>query len=638
MSRPEFKPRIFGQRTRLWVIWAILVAWGVIRGAGAESPEFAAFAEQIQQARSEFRQVTEADLELATGDVRQALAGVEKIFASSPQKLRGWQQYLSWPDQIEQLTSAEPNAVFWREIFHRVARNEEGLERPEFQNYRRSLRALIDVTEAMQHPNLAEEFEQTLDEMAEIVGSDATARDSQRLLTEDLSAEDLSAEDILAEDIDRLSTLLSRLHRRRQVPGLVADMRRSFDHANLIVEVSDAGLRQIASRDVERDLVIHDLFRGAVVRGTGRFSATQTMSLPSRNQNGHFRLQMRGTTTSETASRQQGVTVRNYNFLTFQTAARLELAANGLTLLTGQTKATLRSDLLHVSTDFGTRLREKRAREIVKARQAEDRAAAERKAIKDLEVAFQSELSTAVATGNRRYVKSVRHPLMRHDRFPSVLEFSSNAAVFRLQSVLANDYELAAPANWPKAPENAEVTILVHQSAFNNTIGAMLASRKMSLGSAFGQHWLSADTIDEERDSMSIEFADSSPIQVLFQDGHVHLAYSGAHYSKQGQCYSGMDILLQYRIEQQDGQFWLVQAEPPAVVLPKGPDGKRRRLGIRDYTLRRILKNVIAKELPDRTSLSSISLPSPLDALDAVDIVHLEMQNGWLCLCATQRR
>jgi hypothetical protein len=347
---------------------------------------------------------------------------------------------------------------------------------------------------------------------------------------------------------------------------------------------------------------------------------------------------MRGTTTSETASRQQGVTVRNYNLLTFQSEARLELGANGLKLLTGQTKARLRSDLLHVSTDFGTRLREKRAREIVKARQAEDRAEAERKAINELEVSFHSELSTAVATGNRRYVTSVRHPLMRYDRFPSVLEFSSDGAVLRMQSVLANEYELAAPANWPEAPENAEVTIFVHQSVFNNTIGAMFASRKMSLGTAFGQQLLSADAIGKERDSMSIEFGQSSPVQVLFRDGHLHLAYSGAHYSKQGQRYSGMDILLQYRIEQQDGQFWLVQAEPPAVVLPRGPDGKRRRLGVRDYTLRRILKNVIEKELPDRTLLSSISWPSPLDALDAVDIVHLEIRNGWLCLGATQRR
>jgi hypothetical protein len=557
-----------------------------------------------------------AELTRAKADVRGAVAGVEMLFVSKPDKLHEWRIYLDWQEQERQLAADPGDPEFWRATYRLLARNHPGLERPEFRAYRAAIRALSDLVETAQHPDPAGEIAASRDELSQMMGGDGQA-----------------PQQLDPQQLDRAGELLSLLHRRGGSSDFIEKIREPYSHPNVYVAVSEKCLARLANTEIQRDIVINDFFRGSVVRGNGRFVATQTATLsPNGSDHGFVQLGIRGTTTSDTTSAQQGVSVRTHNVLNFESTAGLLLDKNGITAWPWATSGTLRSDLCNVATDFKFKLRENKARQVVESRRATDRREAEAKAIRDLNRSFDSEIPNLLEPTNRQYQEYVRKPLLRFDRFPSDLHFSAAAAKLQLQCVLADRQELAAPGEPPPLRKDSLVRICVHQSAINNTFGQILNSQNVSLQKAFGQQLVSAtkpSSVDvlPETPSLAIQFRESNPISVMFADGHVRVEYSGASYSKQGQRYSGMDIILEYAVEFADGQAVLVQSTDPQVVLPKGPDGTRRRLGVRDYALRRILKNVLERELPARIDLSTGDLPAPFDALT---VAAVEAENGWL--------
>jgi hypothetical protein len=161
----------------------------------------------------------------------------------------------------------------------------------------------------------------------------------------------------------------------------------------------------------------------------------------------------------------------------------------------------------------------------------------------------------------------------------------------------------------------------------------MLASRTMSLRAALQQLLGSAAATQGDDDRpLNITFDEKCPLNVSFEEGQMTISLCGQGYESGGKRYSAMDIELALHPERAGDGWWLVQSRPPQVMLPISADGRRPKLGLRDYALRRILTNVLERDVPRRMELKVANLPSPLDRLGPLTACEVLVGDGWFCL------
>ena len=143
------------------------------------------------------------------------------------------------------------------------------------------------------------------------------------------------------------------------------------------------------------------------------------------------------------------------------------------------------------------------------------------------------------------------------------------------------------------------------------------------------------DTVDNQQpDPVRITFADRRPLRVSFQDDELTLALSGKAYVYRKQRYSGMDIIFRYRLQASGATPEFVLSASPEVLLPMRPDGERSRSGVRTITLRRILTNVLQRDVPKSILLDKLSLPQRSNVLGEFAVARMTINDGWLTLDA----
>jgi hypothetical protein len=174
----------------------------------------------------------------------------------------------------------------------------------------------------------------------------------------------------------------------------------------------------------------------------------------------------------------------------------------------------------------------------------------------------------------------------------------------------------------------------IHQSAINNS-ATVLSDRTEALDVAL-RRFLTAGNlaVDRQPDPVWITFADRRPLSVTFHDDEMTLALSGKSYVYRKQRYSGMDIILRYRLKASGATPEFVLSESPQVLLPMRADGGRPRGGVRTITLRRILTNVLQRDAPKSILLDELSLPQQSNSLGKFAVKQMTINDGWLTLDA----
>ena len=584
----------------------------------ASLPGAAAVHDSVEQAKDQFRTVTEGDVEQAQTAVRRAMSAVDKYLSQHTSRAIRWKKYVMWDRQQQQLSNAESlDPAFWRRVLWRETQNHAGLDHVSFQQHRAAVRKLIDVVEASRWPNPEDEYDQAFAALAKILPR---------------HKEELSAQE--AEETTRLLTLL---HRRQQAASLVQTIRASYTYPNLVVSVPATMIEQVGEQKLQREFDVDDVLNGAAVTGKGRLNAKSRFSLLENREKGVIRVDIIGSTNSDTRSTRQGVTVQSRNVLRFASATAMGVGPSGLSVRPFKTNANLDTEILSISTPYRSR-RDAAARREVDARQEADRQLAQRRAIDDLSLAFDQEMGATIKPVNAFYEDNVIRPLNCFDEFPNDVHVFSNETRLDIRAVFAEQYQLAALVAAPAVGDETTLTVVVHQSAFNNTANAMLAWQTISLRAALNSLLgLLLPTEVADDDPLYITFAREHPLSVSFEEGQIAISLSAHGYRYRGQRYSGMDIRLALRPEHTAEGWSLVQSSAPQVMLPILPDGRRPRLGIRDYALRRILTNVIKRDVPSRLELRATNLPPPLDLLEPLAASEVLVKDGWFCMAVESR-
>ena len=586
-----------------------LLSWSPV---AAQPPRFAAL---IEEARASFRPVTEDHVAQAVAKVRQSLQAVEEYVGTDAQIAEAWRRYLGWDEQVDRLNrNGGPDSGFWKRIYRSVARNEAGFEHTSFQQYRQAVRALSQVMDTARSPAQAAELEATLDQLSPLLQSPRAMLEPDR--------------------VDQISLLLGDLARQQQAEALRSALRQHYHHPNVVLKVPASLLERMPSEPIELGFPIRDCIGGAAVRGVGHMSATQSLSFVPNTSRLELRMAVSGTSHSRTTGTKDRVRVYTTGVLPFVSTSEIFLDNHGLALASFNTDARLKTRITRVSADYWLPFRRNAGVRQAYARQHSDRRAAQRDAIAELNSTFDQQLASTIGQLEKDYREQIYHPLVRLDRVPDQVQFRTESDMATMELLLADPTQLGVGYPSERSGDSECLRCYIHQSAFNNS-ATVLSDRTEALDVALRRLLVGGNgAIDRQPDPVWITFDDRKPLRVTFHDDEMTLALAGKSYVYRRQRYSGMDIQLRYRLKASGPTPEFVLSGSPEVLLPLDPNGKRPRSGLRSITLRRILTNVLERDVPKSIRLDDLSLPEPSNSLWKFAVEQMTINDGWLTLDA----
>jgi hypothetical protein len=595
------------------VLFAYMVGW--LLSCAPVAAQSQPFEETIAETRGSFQPVTQENVLQAVSKVRQGLHAVEAYVVTEGQNSAAWKRFLDWDEQKDRLNhGGGPDAGYWKSIYRRVSRNEAGLEHTSFQQYRKAVRELSEVMDAASSPDQSEQFEATLNQLAALLQSPHDMPE--------------------ADHADRISVLLGDLASQQQAEKLRGAVRQQYNHPNVVLRLPEQLLKRMRNEPIEVDFPVNDFIGGAAVRGTSHLSATRSMSLVPSTSHLKIRTEIVGTSYSTTTATKDRVTVNTAGDLRFNSTAEIYFDRKGFALAPFKTNAELRTRITRVNSDYFLRRRRAAGVREAYARRESDRRQAERNAITGLSAEFDKQLAKSIAGLQNDYREQFYRPLVRLDQVPDMMRFRTEAGAATMEMLFADSTQLGVRRPADLSGDSEWMRGFIHQSAINN-FATILSGQTEELDVALRRFLSAGDPVaDQQPERVRITFADRRPLRVAFQDDEMTLALSGKAYEYRKQRYSGMDIKLRYRLETSGATPEFVLLESPEVLMPMRSDGRRQRGGVRSITLRRILTNVLERDVPKSIVLDKVPLPQPANFLGEFALERVRINDGWLTLDA----
>jgi hypothetical protein len=378
---------------------------------------------------------------------------------------------------------------------------------------------------------------------------------------------------------------------------------------------------------------LQDFVLGRKVRGTK--TVEQSTGVRFAADPGAIRLELlvNGEVTSRTVTEAGAVAIHSHGLSTFTVAKPIQVTPAGLVFGAARGSASNQSRLANIETSFdAVPLMGPLVRGIVRNQHDGSIDEANRevntkivsRACREVDQQTEPQL-TAVA---ERIRERFWMPMQRLGLEPTAvsLETTGGAATARLR--LAAATQLAAHTPRPRPPEDALISMQVHESSVNNACGQFgLAGRKMSLEELARfickQLGLPAQVPDDLPAGVDVTFAATDPLRVECRDGLVHVRIT-LDALESGRRNNWYDIVAQvaYRPTPSGMQVSLEREGP---VQLSGPGHKGRM----EFGLRTIFGKMFPKERPVTLVPEKVLTNPRLAGVQAVQAVSAD---GWLAI------
>jgi hypothetical protein len=223
----------------------------------------------------------------------------------------------------------------------------------------------------------------------------------------------------------------------------------------------------------------------------------------------------------------------------------------------------------------------------------------------------------------------VRLPLLRYGRFPEDVVISALEEHLQIQATIADQRQLAAPCEPPTPTADGMLQLICHESAVNNTARAILGGRTRSLPDTLRQLLPTESPIEGGERGLTVTFNDSDPLRVEFGSDKVAIELSGTGFAygyqgKTSESSTGIRISIQYQLEPNEAGWRLVLRDEPEIELFVS--------ALRAVALRRILTNVLARDLPQHVDIDRAEPSLDFEGVGALHVGHVQLKGGWLMI------
>ncbi len=588
----------------------------------------------IQQADGAFRVTSESDIAAAKAELSLQTRLLGEVLAASPVHGPSWKEFLRWDRLAAQVAdNATPDLEELSAILDRFTRDHDGLELPAILRVRTALIRYYHRCLSSGNQQLPQQYQQRLGELAQLVES--------------------MRGDKTAEPLEKIALQLEWFDRYEQIPSVIAAVRQSAPLANLYVFVSDEFITKATQEQVDRVDPLTDCVLGTTIHGTSHL--TGTMAAFPIGSEGGIKLQARLQGDAATSGRGYNGPVRADMVGEASVQVRGEILFGPEGFRVGHTLAhvsatgrptsmwtTCNSRLVSGVVTCAARRRAAKTQELgdcIASRHAEQK----------LQVQVAGELQTRLDELQQAYLTRFRHPLLRHQMFPQTFRASSSDRGAQLEMLLATSCQLGAPQPPPVAAGKGALAVQLHESAIGNLAASLLAGRTLSelevrdmLHEIFGAKSLAPPHNNEtdnevalnEEDVLYITFADERPVTCRVDDSVVTLHLRASHYIVNRRKVAPMNVTLRYRLQQSAAGVVASQVAEPEITPPRFEVDGAGRLGTREITARKLISNMLRRELAETYNLEAFVLPQPADAFGKLVVTQLIADNSWLVVGA----
>jgi len=343
-------------------------------------------------------------------------------------------------------------------------------------------------------------------------------------------------------------------------------------------------------------------------------------------------LNLDGDINSKTKSSRHGATFYNSSIANVNAVRELTISTQGMSINGRPATVESRDSLRNFSTDWdalpilGDMVRQFAHKEFLQARPIAKRIM-QKTISKQTDEEFDVQLNEKVRATEIQFNKRLLGPLQALDLHPMVVDMQTTDTRLIVRYRLASSDQLAAYTSRPIAPSDSQLSIQVHQSAFNN-----MASQIVEGDRDWTMQELSdkiSDLLQQPRQTLPADapsdvtarFAETRPITVEFEDGRMWLTLRVASLEQPGRIHLTNFVIRTAYLPTVDG----LQAElnRDGVISVDG-----YKLGTRE---RVPLRAIFSKVFSSRASVPMVSeelLRDPRAAGLAVS--QLVLQDGWL--------
>ncbi len=476
------------------------------------------------------------------------------------------------------------------------------------------------------------------------------------------------------ETTRKVGQLLGLVEHLNQSPQLVQAIRSRFTQPNVMTEISESAINQLAGRPIQETRPVRDVILGARIHGmatsTGR---VEFRTLPA-EEHIEIEVQLAGNIQSDTRGDRKPVRIFSHGSTDFVAAKRLEISDEHFMVLpanvSAHTKTKIRA-IRKTGRQFGHRFVERIAWKKVRESKSLGERIASGRAAKKIAKKFDDQLIETIFQARENYDRKARPPLVRLGMFPEYLRMASNESSVNVEARLAS-YEQVSTDTEPIARGGGyDLSLKLHETAVNNFLPSLLAgvgleqekeSEPPTLTGDFPP-WLKklAEKNREDREAgahaeakkepevsefkpFALTLNSVHPVSVRFDDQQVTLRIRIAELKTieegEEQIREHWDFLVSFQVLQ-EGNGILLRRNGPVEALPTGFDPNPHwgdRLTSEQVATRGVLAKVLnkradgAKGLPEEIALPPIQIPGPNGVELPLVLQHLDCDDGWLTL------
>lgn len=440
---------------------------------------------------------------------------------------------------------------------------------------------------------------------------------------------------VAADGGDRLSAVLQR---------------HLFNYNVRIVATEEFLNRMMSEARTEKGPVV-DFILGANVSGNQTTATRVTFDLRPSTKNARFDLTLNGTIQSSTVGVTSEATVYTQGNHTF--VAKKAVTFDGVKFATGPgiINVNPHNTTTGIATAmsgglFGGIAQSVASREVEARRGAAEAIAASR--VRDRVLPkFNSEVDKNFSDASGRLEKEVFSGLKETGLYPDAFVYQSTESTLNLDSRLMNDKELGADLPVTIAPADRGATLMMHETAVNNTIDriglagqtvtepqlrekleaffskALNKEVKLSPPPKIAKVENEAKAEEEDEDdkgTSSIVFANTDPIRVQFENGELVLVLRAGFKQEGKDDIPAREITVPITFEIKNDKIFITRGS--VRVLAAGGEGG----GI---AINGVVRKKIQNALPDREVDTKVEIKGP-KATVTTNVSSIKLLDGWV--------
>jgi len=404
-----------------------------------------------------------------------------------------------------------------------------------------------------------------------------------------------------------------------------------YRNANIRVAVTGELVNRLLPDPGESQEPVNDMLLGSRVLGHSRVSTRLHVVLLPDRLRWRLGLEAHGEVASNTSTKHGPA--KFYNAGRGQYLARKLLLIDhlGLRARRAEADATSDADLTRLETDFdGLPLVNVLARAIAK-QQYESQSHAAKWRIRDMIAArarerLDEEVERQVTQLRDKFETRVHQPLVQLGLDPEAVDMQTTEQRLIARYRLAGEEQLAAFTPRPRAPSDTLLSVQIHESALNNTVGALkLGAHSSSLRQLFQEV---ADKFripnyqvpDDVPDDVTIRMAAMEPIRFGFAEDRIHIRLRIARLVADRRSWRNFEVRATYA-PQTDGLHARLVRD--GYIKLKG-----YRLSFGDQIA---LRGVFSKVLPKEPDVDIVGQTLGKDPrLQQLVVSQFVMRDGWI--------